>query len=174
MRLFPNYFGQGLFSSCCYFYVWFQVYNDYWYQCPLANIDYVVPMTLVTLIHSSQATLIHTASRVTTDVTKIRTELHQKKQASKRNRMSSNYKETRDKIFKLKKNTHRSTLKYVKYSNRIWHSQHASHCYGNSHAIWDHTVLAATHQRWHSRLYPSQLTLTLDLVTPKRYQAELT
>jgi len=27
----------------------------------------------------------------------------------------------------------------------------------NSHAIWDHTVLRATWQRWHCRLYPSQL-----------------
>jgi len=26
------------------------------------------------------------------------------------------------------------------------------HRYGNSHAIWDHTVLPATRQRWHSRL----------------------
>jgi len=24
-------------------------------------------------------------------------------------------------------------------------------CYGNSHAIWDHIVLPATRQRWHSR-----------------------
>ena len=30
------------------------------------------------------------------------------------------------------------------------------HRYGNSHAIWDHTVLPATRQRWHSRLYPSR------------------
>ena len=30
------------------------------------------------------------------------------------------------------------------------------HRYGNSHAIWDHTVLPATRQRWHSRPYPSQ------------------
>jgi len=28
------------------------------------------------------------------------------------------------------------------------------HRYGNSRAIWDHTVLPATRQRWHSRLYP--------------------
>jgi len=27
-------------------------------------------------------------------------------------------------------------------------------CYDNSHAIWDHTVLPATRQRWHSCLYP--------------------
>ena len=27
------------------------------------------------------------------------------------------------------------------------------HCYGNSHAIQDHTVLPATQQRWHSRPY---------------------
>ena len=30
------------------------------------------------------------------------------------------------------------------------------HRYGNSHAIWDHTVLPATRQRWHYRPYPSQ------------------
>ena len=30
------------------------------------------------------------------------------------------------------------------------------HRYGNSHVIWDHTVLPATRQRWHSRLYPSR------------------
>jgi len=30
------------------------------------------------------------------------------------------------------------------------------YCYWNSRAIWDHTVLPATWQRWHSSLYPSQ------------------
>jgi len=30
------------------------------------------------------------------------------------------------------------------------------HSYGKSHAIWDHTVLPATRQRWHSRLCPSR------------------
>ena len=30
------------------------------------------------------------------------------------------------------------------------------HRYGNSRAIWDHTVLPATWQRWHSCLYPSR------------------
>ena len=30
------------------------------------------------------------------------------------------------------------------------------HRYGNSHATWDHTVLPATRQRWHSRPYPSR------------------
>jgi len=30
------------------------------------------------------------------------------------------------------------------------------HRYGNSRAIWDHTALPATRQRWHSRLYPSR------------------
>jgi len=34
--------------------------------------------------------------------------------------------------------------------------QACHHRYGNSHTIWDHTVLPATRQRWHSRLYPSQ------------------
>jgi len=33
--------------------------------------------------------------------------------------------------------------------------------YGNSHAIWDHTVLPVTRHRWHYRLYPSQLMLVL-------------
>jgi len=32
----------------------------------------------------------------------------------------------------------------------------SSHCYGNSLAMWDHTVSPATRQRWHSRLYPSK------------------
>jgi len=27
------------------------------------------------------------------------------------------------------------------------------HRYGNSRAIWDHTVLPTTRQRWNSRLY---------------------
>ena len=30
------------------------------------------------------------------------------------------------------------------------------HRYGNLHAIWDHTVLPATRQRWHSRLTPTE------------------
>jgi len=30
------------------------------------------------------------------------------------------------------------------------------HRYGNSRATWDHTVLPATRQRWHSRPYPSR------------------
>ena len=30
------------------------------------------------------------------------------------------------------------------------------HRYGNSHAIWDHTVLPATRQSWHFRIYPSR------------------
>jgi len=33
----------------------------------------------------------------------------------------------------------------------------ASHRYGNSHAIWDHAVLPATRQRWHSRLAQTSL-----------------
>ena len=51
-------------------------------------------------------------------------------------------------------------------------------CYGNSRAMWDHiTVLPATWQRYHSHLYPSQLSklrLALDLATPEGYEAELT
>jgi len=30
------------------------------------------------------------------------------------------------------------------------------HCYWNSRAVWDHTVLPATRQTWHSSLYPSR------------------
>jgi len=48
------------------------------------------------------------------------------------------------------------------------------HRYGNSRAIWDHTVLPATRQRSHSRLYPSQLRLVLDLATPEGCKAKLT
>ena len=40
-----------------------------------------------------------------------------------------------------------------RYSSHV-HSK-AHHC-GNSHAIWDHTVLPATRQRLHSRPYPGQ------------------
>ena len=46
-----------------------------------------------------------------------------------------------------------------KRSKVYWYSSSQSnlpHCYGNSHAIQDHTVLPATRQRWHSRLYPSR------------------
>ena len=35
-------------------------------------------------------------------------------------------------------------------------TQACDHRYGTSHAIWDHTVLHANRQRWHSRLYPSR------------------
>ena len=35
------------------------------------------------------------------------------------------------------------------------------HHYGNSRATWDHAVLPATQQRWHSHLYPSQWKLIL-------------
>ena len=44
---------------------------------------------------------------------------------------------------------------------------------GNSHAIWDHTVLPATRQRWESRLFP-QPKQVLDLATAEGYKAELT
>ena len=46
--------------------------------------------------------------------------------------------------------------------------------YGNSRAIWDHTMLPVTRQRWHSQLYLSQLRLVLDLVTTEGCKAELT
>jgi len=43
------------------------------------------------------------------------------------------------------------------------------HRYGNSRAVRDHTVLPATRQRWHSRLYPSQSRLRgLNLSTRKQ------
>jgi len=42
------------------------------------------------------------------------------------------------------------------------------------YGLWDHTVLPANRQRWHSRLYPSQLRLVLDLATPEGCKAELT
>jgi len=46
---------------------------------------------------------------------------------------------------------------------------------GNSHAIWDHTVLPATRQRWKSYLYPQPKQVSLlDLATPQRCKAELT
>jgi len=41
---------------------------------------------------------------------------------------------------------------------------------GNSHVIWDHTVLPATRQRWESRLYP-QPKQVLDLATPEGCKA---
>ena len=44
---------------------------------------------------------------------------------------------------------------------------------GNSHAIWDHTVLPATQQRWESCLY-QQPKQVLDLATPEGCKAELT
>jgi len=43
---------------------------------------------------------------------------------------------------------------------------------GNSHAIWDHTVLPATRQRWESRLYP-ELKQVLNLATLEGCKAEL-
>jgi len=36
------------------------------------------------------------------------------------------------------------------------HSLKSPHLCWNSRAIWDHTVLPATRQRWYSSLYPSQ------------------
>ena len=44
----------------------------------------------------------------------------------------------------------------VKYTDIAKYAGHLPHCYGNSRAIWDHTVLPATRQRWHSRLYHSR------------------
>ena len=44
----------------------------------------------------------------------------------------------------------------VKCTDLAKFAGHLPHRYGNSHAVWDHTVLPATRQRWHSRLYPSR------------------
>ena len=44
----------------------------------------------------------------------------------------------------------------VKYTDIAKFAGHLPNRYGNSRAIWDHTVLPATRQRWHSRLYPSE------------------
>jgi len=43
---------------------------------------------------------------------------------------------------------------------------------GNSHAVWDHTVLPTTRQWWESRLYPRPKQVH-DLATPKRIGREL-
>jgi len=59
-----------------------------------------------------------------------------------------------------------NTLKKKKQSIAV---RKQPHRYGNSSAIWDHTVLLATWRRWHSRLYLSQLKLVLDLVTPAEW-----
>jgi len=48
------------------------------------------------------------------------------------------------------------------------------HHYGNSRAIWDHTMLPATWQRWHSCLYPSQLKPVLNLAILEGCKAEWT
>jgi len=48
------------------------------------------------------------------------------------------------------------------------------HHYWNSHATWHHTVLPATRQRWHFRLYPSQWKLVLNVATLEGCKAELT
>ena len=42
----------------------------------------------------------------------------------------------------------------VKYTGIAVRS--VTHHYGNSHAIWDHTVVTATRQRWRARRYPSR------------------
>ena len=44
----------------------------------------------------------------------------------------------------------------VKYTGVAVCSVTRPHRDGNSRAIWDHTVLPATRQRWHSRPYPSR------------------
>jgi len=46
--------------------------------------------------------------------------------------------------------------KRKKVSKRSIAVSDSPHRYGNSHAIWDHTALPATRQRWHSRLYLSR------------------
>ena len=59
-------------------------------------------------------------------------------------------------IIKLIFTVEQSKVKYTGIAVRnatlphhYWHSH-------QSHAIWDHTLLPATRQRWHSRLYTSQ------------------
>jgi len=42
------------------------------------------------------------------------------------------------------------------FTGRMPFQSNLPHCYGNSHAIQDHTVLPATQQRWHSRPYHCQ------------------
>ena len=39
---------------------------------------------------------------------------------------------------------------------KLHHSETSPHRYRKSHAMWDHSVLPATRQRWLSRLYPSR------------------
>ena len=51
----------------------------------------------------------------------------------------------------------RAVICIVKYTGIAVGSVTLPHRYGNSHVIWDHTVLPAIRQRWHSsRLYPSR------------------
>jgi len=54
---------------------------------------------------------------------------------------------------------------FIKYQSIMWSIEvcNQPHCYGNLHAVWDHTVLRATLQR-HFRLYLMP-KLVLDLVT---------
>jgi len=61
-----------------------------------------------------------------------------------------------------------SSLSKVKYVGIAVCSVTLPHCYGNSHAIWDHTVLHATQQRWHSCLYPSRSSYSIS--SPGRMQ----
>ena len=47
-------------------------------------------------------------------------------------------------------------IKKVKKGKQSIAIRKKPHRYGNSRAIWDHTVLPATGQRWYSRLHPSR------------------
>jgi len=54
---------------------------------------------------------------------------------------------------------HAHTLQLRKKSNTdiaVRHISRHAHRYGNSTAVWNHTVFPATRQRWHSRLNPSK------------------
>ena len=51
--------------------------------------------------------------------------------------------------------SHCQKVKYKVYKYSSSQSNLPHRC-GNSRAIWDHTVLPATRQRWHSRLYSSR------------------
>ena len=55
----------------------------------------------------------------------------------------------------------------LKYSDCTQQLVKPSHCYWNSRAVRDHTVLPATRQRWHSCLYPSRTKLVLNLAHPE-------
>ena len=52
------------------------------------------------------------------------------------------------------------THKLWDVSSQVWQLENMPHLCGNSHAIWDHTMLPVSRQRWHCCLYHSQLKHT--------------